>query len=268
MAYATLDLGDVVSSLDHVNATIFCGRTARHDDLQAWGLGTKAMILRFQARLNRSLEAVNAGLELKVRGSARARLLAQAVLGWSELKDPAQMIEALREADDLIDLPSGSASDMSDGIFLFPRAKYHYYAGAGYLGLDATYANRAANESSQAIQRFRGGTPDEQSYSDELLACIHLATANLKAEELDAVPVNLAPLLNAEPQYRTAWHVQFFDRLVAALTQDPRYRSSTLTAEMSVAAQDFVRGYSAIEEERQGREIEDAIEIGERSGEN
>lgn len=237
LSYATLDLGrdDVASS--HARAVIRCGQNAAHPELKAWGYGTLSMILRFQDRNDSSVQEALRGLNSTVKGSLLARLHAQAALSYVELENVEQAREHIKESDAVVDLLP-EAPEMRDGIFLFSRAKHHYYAGSAYADFGSTYGSHAVSESEQAIDGFRNGDVDEKSYSDELLAYVHLARGLYAAKRLEEIPAALQELFRTDPKYRTSWHIQWLDRFVAAL-QSGRSRGSSVAAEIGESTSQF-----------------------------
>lgn len=245
LSYSTLDLGDADSAHRHVKAQMKTARLAGHDELLAWSLGTEAMIRRFERDFRRSLQPVEQGLELKVSPMARARLLGQYMLGCSEIRDSEGVENAIAEASECLQSGTPPSPELSDGIYLFPLSKYHYYAGSGLLGLGPDYSSRAGEHSRQAIELFQFGSPDEQSYSDELLARVHQATAELRLDSLDAVPEVLDRLFDADPESRTSWHLQWLMRLTEFLERNPRYKGSQVSASISERTKDFRNGLAA-----------------------
>lgn len=239
LSYASLDLGDAQAAYRHAIAMQHSAQMGESSELLAWGAGTQAMILRFDQAFEKSL-SVTARIRLEgLSGTAKARLLAQEALGYSELHRSEDTLRAIAAAQE--SLAGGEApKDVEQGIFLFPRSKMHYYAGAAFLGLEPAHAKSAAVESAKAIKRFQTGPIEDQSYSDELLAYVHLATAHLRTGDLDAIPGDLMPVLTAPFTYRTAWHMQWLDRLVVHMTSRKRLRNSTVAAEVSALFEEYI----------------------------
>ena len=237
LSYATLDLGSDNVAATHARAVIRCAQNAAHGELAAWGHGTLSMILRFQGHNDTSVDEALRGLKTKVKGSLSARLHAQAALSYVELRNADQAEEHLKRSDDVVDVAPKSP-EMKDGIFLFSRAKHHYYAGSAYADFGPAYGNQAVAESEQAVEGFRTGDVDEKSYSDELLAYVHQARGLYAANRLEEIPVALRPLFRADPKYRTSWHIQWLNRFVAAL-QSGRSRGSNVAVEVAESTTQF-----------------------------
>lgn len=237
LAYATLDLGKDSVAAGHARAVIRSAEYAGHGELKAWGFGTLAMILRFQDRNEQSVvEALN-GLNLQVSGASSARLHAQAALSYVELGDIPNSIDHLNASGDDVDSPPESP-EMRDGIFLFSRAKHHYYAGSAYADFGGEFAAQAVSESEQAIEGLSTGDLDVKSYSDELLAYVHLARGLYTAGRLEEIPQALRAIFATDPDYRTSWHVQWLDRLVVGLNRG-RSRGSAVAGEIEEAVSKF-----------------------------
>jgi len=237
LSYATLDLGSDNVAASHARAVIRCAQNSAHGELAAWGHGTLSMILRFQGHNDTSVAEALRGLKAKVKGSLSARLHAQAALSYVELKDVNQAREHLKKSDDIVDLAPKSP-EMKDGIFLFSRAKHHYYAGSAYADFGSAYGAQAVTESEQAVEGFRTGDVDEKSYSDELLAYVHQARGLYAANRLEEIPLALQPLFRTDPKYRTSWHIQWLDRFVAAL-HSGRSRGSKVAVEVAESTTQF-----------------------------
>ncbi len=237
MSYATLDLGNDVAASRHALAVIRCARNAVNSELEAWGRGTHSMILRFQGRNDDSVREALRGLERKAEDSLTARLHAQAALSYVELGDVSRSREHLRRSEDVVDVPP-TGPEMTDGIFLFSRAKHHYYAGSAYADFGEAYAPQAVIESQDAIAAFQAGNEDEKSYSDELLAFVHLARGLYSANRLEEIPEALRDLFASDPKYRTSWHLQWLTRFVTAL-QSGRSRGSAVALEVAEATAQF-----------------------------
>lgn len=238
LSYATLDLGRDDTAKNHSLAVIRCGRHAAHSELEAWGWGTLSMILRFQGKNEQSVAKALSGLELTVSGSSAARLHAQAALSYVELHNVDSSTEQLKACDEIVDLPPASP-EMRDGIFFFSRAKHHYYAGSAYADFGPAFAPRAVEESRSAIEWFRAGDADTRSYSDELLANVHLARGLFMSEKFDEIPDALAALFQSDPDYRTSWHVQWLDRLIVAL-KSGKARGSRTLGEIEESVEEFI----------------------------
>lgn len=150
MSYAALDLDDAATARSLVHAVHRWGQLSGNDDARAWALGTEAMIHRFERDYRRSLHACEQALGLGLSRGARARVYAQLMLGYSELQNDEKVLELIRDAEECV---ADGAEDRSfaGGIFGFPISKFHYYAGAGLLGLGPAYA---APRSSIRVSRY------------------------------------------------------------------------------------------------------------------
>ncbi|WP_307450879.1 MULTISPECIES: toll/interleukin-1 receptor domain-containing protein [Microbacterium] len=238
LSYATLDLGDTQTSYQHALAMQKSARMGDAEALFAWGAGTQAMILRFEGSFDQSLAVTENALRLSLSSSAAARLHAQNSLGHSEQHAEEATIEAVRLAEEAF-ASNVKSEKFEVGIFKFPLSKLHYYAGSALLGLDSTHAPEAAENSETAVRLFAHGDPEDRSYSDKLIACIHLATAYLKSDNLDAVPLALRPVFDAPVDFRTAWHFQWLQRLIDSMSASRRYQRSRIAADVAELFEDY-----------------------------
>lgn len=238
LSYASLDLGKAQAAYVMSLASQRSARLAQDADLQAWGIGTQAMILRFDREFKKSVEVVNAGLSMTISGSGLARLHAQNSLGQSEMHDEKGALESIRQAEEAFN--AATHHEVNEvGIFLFPQAKLHYYAGTAYLGLGKEYARRATEESSKAIIRFAGADLNEESVSDGLLAQVHLALGHLGLLDLESVLESLQPLFSAPLTHRTAWHFKWLSRLVDYLEAQPKLRTSDVVQDIGLKFEEY-----------------------------
>lgn len=233
LSYATLDLGNPVAAKQHAEAVEKAGRFAASDEAQAWGLGTQSMILRFNQQFESSLDPVIRARSLDISPMMRARVNGQLILGYSELRESGEVERFIGETQDLMErVAEGDDRNFSRGIFGFPLSKFHYYAGSGLLGLGESYGEAAFGHSSLAVELFQHGSEADISYSDELLARIHQATAQLRKDRLDAVPEALERLFKADVGSRTSWHSQWLGRLNRFLETNPRYEKSAIQKQL------------------------------------
>lgn len=238
LSYAALDLGDAQSAYQHAISVQVAAKNASNSTMLAWGKGTQAMILRFDGDFRRSIEVVKDALGLDLSGPSLARLHAQNSLGHSELGDQKATVDAVKHSAEA--LAGGHGREPEEvGIFLFPQSKYHYYAGTAYLGLGHGFDRLATSESAKAIELFRSGALEDQSYSDELLAHVHLATGRLHLKDLEGVVEALSPVVEAPPIHRTSWHYQWLQRLVDHLATDPKLRSARATQDIAVLFEEY-----------------------------
>lgn len=240
-AYATLDMGDSRSAFKNAVAMKLFAEKANHAELTAWALGTQALILRFDKQYERALPLIDEGLRLPLSGMARSRLYCQAILSWAELGNLDKILSLLENSEKSIDEHPGSP-DEADGIFFFSRAKHHYYAGNALMRSYFGQSKRAEKETKQALTLFEEGNEDTKSISDELIATIHLAISVSNQGRIDEVLEILKPVLTADTEYRTAWHLRWLQRLETGLKVRKRFRSSEIAKKLSDTIQDF--GYS------------------------
>jgi tetratricopeptide (TPR) repeat protein len=237
-SYATMDMGDTKSAFRNAVAMKFFAEKANHEELAAWALGTQALILRLDKQFERALPLIDEGLRLPISGMARSRLYCQAVLSWAEIGNLDTILSLLEESEKSIDKRPGS-SDEADGIFFFSRAKHHYYAGNALMRSYFDQAKRAEKETRLALTLFAEGDDDTKSVSDELIASIHLAISISNQGRIDEILETLQPVIAADPEYRTAWHLRWLQRLEIGLKARKRYGNSEFAAKLYEVIQKY-----------------------------
>lgn len=124
-------------------------------------------------------------------------------------------LEAIAAAEDA--RPSHSSEER--GIFGFPVAKCHVYAGAALLSLqDRTLASHATRQAQQALALYRTADPLDRSSGDVLAAQLDLASAYVADRELEAAQEQLSAVFAAPTSSRTASIVKRAVRIENALT--------------------------------------------------
>lgn len=226
MAYAALDLGRGWDAGTIARHGLACADRSGDEYLQAWSLGTLALISRFNDRDADSLTYSLKGLELKVAGTARCRLLSNAAESYANLGDPEETKKYLALSQEQLDVEV-PVEHREDGIFSFPPARVYFYAASCLVQLPSMRSSaEAADQAEHAIRYFEAGSDDIRSVNDLLVAKVHLARARLQGDQLDGVLPALDPVLHAPPEYRTSWHRHFLVRLDAELGRTKRGSSS------------------------------------------
>jgi hypothetical protein len=239
LSYAAMDLGDVDAASRHLKAAQRAARTAHDDELLAWTLGTEALIRRFKEDFRGSLRPVEDALKLEISGMSRARLLSQHLLASAELGHEADVSQALAEAKQLFERDVNPAPRLQSGIFVFPESKFEFYAGNGLAALGPRAASSAEEHSRLAIEMFRYGSFEQRSYTDELLARVHVAVALVLQGDADNVFDVLSPVFESPASQRTSWHLHWLRRLERLVKRDADLKHSAFCRELSERVQDF-----------------------------
>jgi tetratricopeptide (TPR) repeat protein len=241
LAYTTLDLGDSAGAAKLVRSAIFCAERAGDSELGAWGYGTLSLISRFDRRYADAVLYAEKGLQqYTLGGSALARLYSNAAESYSNLGNRDEVAKYLRLSEEAIERELPLASTPS-GIFYFPRAKVHYYAGSSLLQLsDSDSARSAEDHALSAVEQFHGGPENIRSYNDELVAHVHVARARLLSGQIDGVLPALQTVLSSPTEYRSSWHTHFLMRLMAE-TNRGLYKGSAEPLGLALEIEKFLR---------------------------
>ena len=239
LSYAAMDLGDVEAAGRHLKAAQRAAKTANDDELLAWTLGTEALIRRFKEDFRGSLRPVEDALKLDIGGMNRARLLSQHVLASAEIGHEADVKGAIAEAKELYERDVKPALGLQSGIFVFPESKFEFYAGNGLAALGKRSASSAEEHSRLAVEMFQYGSFEQRSYTDELLARIHVAVALVLQGDVDEVFDVLSPVIESPAPQRTSWHLHWLRRLERLVNRNAEFNDSAFSRELSEKVQDF-----------------------------
>ncbi|WJK35120.1 helix-turn-helix transcriptional regulator [Solwaraspora sp. WMMA2065] len=204
LAYAALDLGDSAVAMTHADAALVCAENSGDRELRAWVRGTQSLIARFDGNYSQALASVTDGLAHSATSASRLRLICGYAQCKANLGDSAGSNRALDQVQHEREKLIPRASER--GIFDFSEAKQHYYAGSRLIWLvEASDADRAAREASEAIRLWENGPEEGRSLDDEALARVYQATAYLKVGKLDEAAAAVRPVLDLPPERRISW---------------------------------------------------------------
>jgi hypothetical protein len=127
------------------------------------------------------------------------------------------------------------------GEFRFSRATQHYLAGSTVVEIPQAEAEAIA-ELERATELYTAGPEPGEDQSDHcrMAAQIDLATARLRAGQLDAATVAAQPVLSLSPGMRIASLPRRFDRARAELAR-PRYQGSPEARDLDEQIEEFCR---------------------------
>ncbi|MDQ2877106.1 MAG: hypothetical protein M3Y33_20790, partial [Actinomycetota bacterium] len=198
-----------------------------------------ADVAYWDGRPRQSRDLAGNGLEYLRDGQNAAQLhlkygLAAARLG--DARAARRAIDAASEArgrehsDELLDI---------GGNFSFSRAAQHYYAGFALLDIPQADAEAITQLQRAADLYARGPQPGEyHSYQLEAQARIDLATACLRAGQLDAAVAAAQPVLALPPGKRVRTLPERF-RSVRAELASPRYQGSPAARDLDAQIEEF-----------------------------
>ncbi len=231
LAYGAIDLGKPGPAMAHARMALMCADLAGHTGLAVWARGTQSLIARFANRYREALQYIHAGMALRPTGAGLARITSGEAQCLAHLGDVAGTHASLAAAAHAID-HTDTPSDIETGLFTFPRAMQHYYAGGSLIWLPDNVGAQGAEEAiTTAITLFSTGPAEQRFVADEVLSHVYLATARLLRGNIDGVTDALHPVLTIPREQRVSWHRRRLDR-IAELLDAPRYRNSTIAVDL------------------------------------
>ncbi|MGX2997022.1 XRE family transcriptional regulator [Streptomyces sp. JNUCC 64] len=224
-AHVALDLGQFAVATTHTRTAWQCAESADDNALRSWVRSVQSLLAYWQQDHDRAADFAWSGLQHARAGTVRARLLslsARADAARGHRPEALWAIEAAKDArqghTDPPELP---------GVFAFPEAKQWTYAGTTLLTVGGRRRTRDAVEAStRAIVAYRTAPEEDRSSGDLLAARLDLATAHLAHGDLDAAGDELAVVLDARPERRTA-SISRRLRAFGALLDGPAHTGST-----------------------------------------
>ncbi|MGV9836494.1 helix-turn-helix domain-containing protein [Nocardia niigatensis] len=201
LAQITDNVGDSISALQHAMAAEVLACKAGHDGLQAWAIGTKALIAEWHNDAAAAWMWTGEAAESAPPGEPRVRLAAlqaRSAARLGRIHDARDAIHAAVKAAD----STGTADELVlfGGSLRFPTTKLAYYIGSSYgLIQDYPQAERWALE---AITGYESGAADERSYGDEAIARTDVAVARIARGAIDGAAEILRPVFKLQPEQR------------------------------------------------------------------
>jgi hypothetical protein len=201
LAHACHNSGDQSAAFAHLAAASAVATVIEHDALNAWVLGTSALIHEWSSQPSMALADTEHGLHLRSSAQSRIRLSAIEARIAARLGDRARAMTALERIDSLL-----AVEDIDDditetgGLLSFPAAKRTYYRGSvhGLLG----ESDLAEQHARAAITAYSAGDPDQRSYGDEALAWVDVTNARLGHEDVDGAHRAATAVLGLAPELR------------------------------------------------------------------
>ncbi|MFE9659924.1 XRE family transcriptional regulator [Streptomyces sp. NPDC005955] len=201
--HVALDLGQFTAAATHARTAWLCAESADHNGLRAWVRSVQSLIAYWQQNYSQAVELAQSGLRHADAGTIRARLLSLSARAHAACGSGSAAVRAVEAARDARHGSAGPAE--LPGVFTFPEAKQHAYAGTALLAIDGKgHVRQAVEASSQAIALYRCSPEEDQSSGDLLAAHLDLATAHLAAGDIDGAAEKLSVVLTAPPERRTA----------------------------------------------------------------
>lgn len=237
LANASTDLGHLDAAAEQARAAWAYAELCGHNGLRAWTRGMQALIEYWSERPRHAVVLAQNGQQYAQSMTAAVRLHNIEARIWSKLgsaDDAERCIQAAATArtrtgtDDL--------HDEIGGVFGFPEAKNHYYAGAIYIHLGR--AEPALTETQRTIDLYAGGPSEQRSYGAEAMARVDNAAAQLINGSLDGADDALRPVLELSEDRRIA---QLEERLTGLRRRiaAPRFRDAVEARRLDERIEEF-----------------------------
>jgi hypothetical protein len=247
LAHASHVLGHGPAGMTHAQLARLCAEEAGHVELQAWALGTQALLAEAASHPRDALRYLRAASDelarSRVPGTAAVRLASYEARLAARVGQQEQARAALRVAEDSRQRAhnSGEIADLDDvgGILSFPDAKQEFFAAEANLHLGRH--DLAEQAALAAIGSYTSGPPDQLSYGDVALAQLDVATARLAASDLDGVFEAIQPVLALPAELRIEPLRGPLTTLAASLGHQ-RYISSHLATDVRAAIETYAVG--------------------------
>ncbi|NKY52498.1 helix-turn-helix transcriptional regulator [Nocardia vermiculata] len=237
LANASTDLGHLDAAGEQARAAWAYAELCGHNGLRAWTRGMQALIEYWSEHPRHAVELAQNGHLYADSVTAKVRLHNIEARIWSKLgsaTDAARCIEAAHTAR----AESGTdvLHDETGGVFGFPEAKSHYYAGATYIHLGQ--AESALAETARTIELYSAGPVEQRSYGAEALARVDNAAAQLINGSLDGAGDALRPVLELSENWRIA---QLGERLTGLRRRiaTPRFQGAVEARHLDERIEEF-----------------------------
>jgi hypothetical protein len=212
-----------------------------HHPLMAWLRMDGAYAAYWSGRPRQSLALAERGLEYLADGQNAAQLHLYRSLAAARIGDAETARRAITAADDARERDHRDELLELGGEFGFSRAAQHYYAGFTLIEIPQGAVDAIA-ELERATELYAAGPGPGEDFSHKcwMLAHADLATARLRASQLDAAIAAVEPVFALSPGNRTALLSQ---RLTSVRTElsDSRYQGSPQARTLDERIEEFCR---------------------------
>jgi tetratricopeptide (TPR) repeat protein len=241
MASAATNLGYPQAAEELIRSGWAYATVIDHRPLMAWLRLDGAYAAYWSGRPRQSLALAERGLEYLADGHNAAQLHLYRGLAAAHIGDADTARRAIAAAGQARERDHNDELLEIGGEFGFSRAAHHYYAGFTLTGIPGAAAD-AVTELEEAAELYAAGPGPGEDHSHKcwMLAHTDLATAWLRARQLDAAVTALDPVLALSPGNRTAVLAQ---RLTALRTElaSPHYQGSPQAGELDERIEEFRR---------------------------
>jgi len=241
MASAANALGYPQSAEELVRAGWAYASVIDHHPLMAYLRLDLANIAYWAGRPRQCRDLAQSGLRYMADGPTAAMLHLKHGRASARLGDAQAARQALAHADEIAEREWRDELVDIGGDFDLSRASGHYLAGSALIEIPGDEDSAAAELETATSLYAAGPRPGETyGYTMEALARIELATARLRASQLDGATAALAPVLAMPSAKRIASLSQRMVRVRAELAR-PHYRGSAQARELDEQIEEFGR---------------------------
>jgi hypothetical protein len=241
MASAANALGYPQSAEELVRAGWAYASVIDHHPLMAYLRLDLANIAYWADRPRQCRDLAQGGLPYLADGPTAAMLHLKSGRASARLGDAEAARQALADAEEIAGHEWRDDLTEIGGDFDLSRASGHYLAGSALIEIPGAEDSAAAELESATSLYAAGPGPDEVfGYTMEALARIELATARLRAHQLDGAVAAMAPVLALPSAKRIASLSQRMGRVRAELAR-PHYHGSPQARELDEQVEEFSR---------------------------
>ena len=240
MAVAATDLGYPQAAEELVRAGWGYAVACDHRPLMA-RLRVEAADVAYWDQPKRSRDLALSGLDYLAEGPNAAYIHLKEGRAAARLGDADAARRAIGEASEARERPHRDDLLVIGGEFNFSRASQYYLAGSTLIEIPGAERDAAA-ELERAIERYEAGPEPGEDHSRHsvMITRIDLATARLRAGQVEGAVAVLEPVLSLAPGRRISGLALRFSRTRTELAQ-PIFRGSAQARELEEQIEEFGR---------------------------
>jgi hypothetical protein len=241
MASAANALGYPQSAEELIRAGWAYASVIDHRPLMAYLRLSLANVAHWSSRTRQCRDLAQSGLQYLADGPNAAMLHLKYSRAAARLGDVVAARRAIADANEVAGHEYRDELVEIGGDFDLSRASLHYLAGSALIEIPGA-EDSAAVELEHATDLYAAGPgPGEiHGYTMEALAHIELATARLRAGQLDGAAAAAQPVLTLPSSKRITSLSRRFDRVRTELAR-PRYQGSPQARELDEQIEEFCR---------------------------
>jgi acylphosphatase len=228
---ASHDLGHIAAAKTQLRTAFLCGELAGNNWLRSWVRGQQAGIAYWDNQPRTAAELSADGWQyIPENGTARVHAATQEARAHARLRDQHSVDNALARAEQAREQVHGD--DYPGGSLTFSPAFQSELTASVRLLLGGD-ANRADAEAlaGQAMELYKAEPPERQQLGGLCHAQLKLATAQLRADNLEGTAANVGDVLIIIAQRPSETVSRLLTQIVNTL-QRPHYENTTLALDL------------------------------------